>query len=762
MLEGTAVAPGAEVVGLGLRVGENEAPIVTRGLPAPGELTGWGWWNAVVPIVPLAASAWAPVELRVQVKGRGEVIRDLGRIRLEPDLQPAKSKPTPAGTTTNEAGLVAICLATHDPPLDLLRRQLDSIRSQTHGNWVCIVSDDNSPQEKWREVERLVGDDERFHLARAHVRAGFYLNFERALRLVPSAADYVALADQDDRWDDDKLATLIGALGEGDVLVHSDARVVDAEGKPISSTFWPRGAPRHDRLDDLLVASAVSGASCLFRRSVLDWALPFPPPVGADYHDRWITLVSRVLGGIAYVDRPLYDYVQHPASTLGHAGAIGRTYRRRQSRLDAVRRRYAGLRRRRFRPNWRGHDSVLLRNVQEAEVLRLRLAGRMSPAERRAVTRVARLPTSLAVQGRIVARHLARAPRRRPGRTRALVRAIAWRRLVRLRTRLYTEPAVPARRRTTVRRARKGLRIGITVTRASERAGHGDLQVARELGRELRLLGFDVTHLETDREKWRRRIGSVDVVISLLDGFPLEQVPPGIVSIAWVRNWTERWIEQPWFAAYDLVFASSERSKRLIEERSSQVPMLMPLATNPDRFRRTDPDPRLQSDLVFTGNHWGVSRQIDAALPVLAAEMDVKVFGRGWDEVPGMDAACAGWLDYERLPTAYSSAHVVVDDSAHHTRPYGAVNARVFDALACRALVVSNDAAGVGALFDEDFPVWDDAATLRAHVEAARRDPDSVRQLVERYRTQILAHNTYRHRAMEISAALAETPARTC
>ena len=98
-----------------------------------------------------------------------------------------------------------------------------------------------------------------------------------------------------------------------------------------------------------------------------------------------------------------------------------------------------------------------------------------------------------------------------------------------------------------------------------------------------------------------------------------------------------------------------------------------------------------------------MSRQIDAALPVLAAEMNVKVFGRGWDEVPGMDGSWAGWLDYERLPTAYSSAHVVVDDSAHHTRPYGAVNARVFDALACRALVVSNDAAGVRTLFDEDF-----------------------------------------------------------
>jgi glycosyltransferase involved in cell wall biosynthesis len=755
-IEGSAVALRARIVDLRLRVGQNEASVVTRGVPAPGELTGTRWWSAVVPVAPVAAPGRVPAELHVRLNGGREAIHELGQVRLEPGSPAGEPDSTPAaGAATGTPGLIAICLATCDPPLELLRRQIESIRSQTHTNWICSLSDDCSPPDKWREVVRLVGGDERFHLARADERAGLYLNFERALRLVPSTAEYVAFADQDDRWDDDKLETLLGALGERDALVHSDARVVSADGEPISPTFWPRGAPRHDSLGELLLASAVTGASCLFRRSVLDWALPFPPPVGETYHDRWIALVSSVLGGIAFVDRPLYDYVQHPASALGHAGATEPGRRRGESRLVAIRRRYADLRRRRFHPNWRSHDSVLIRSVQEAEVLRLRLGERMSPVERRAVARIARLPTSPAVQARVLVRHLARAPRRRPGREGALARAIAWRRLVRMRSLVHPEPAMPSRGGTG-KRSRRPLRVGITVTRDSKRAAYGDLHIARELGGELRRLGFDVINLEVWRAGWRRHIGSVDVVISLLDAFPLDQMPQGIVSIAWVRNWTERWIDRRWFGDYDLVFASSEHSRRLIEERSSRAARLMPLATNPDRFRPTAPDPRLQADLVFTGNHWGAGRQIEEVLPVLAADMNVKVFGRGWDAVPGMDGCRAGALEYERLPTAYSSARVVIDDSGHHTRPYGAVNSRVFDALACGTLVVSNDAEGVRALFDDQFPVWADAPTLRAQVESARRDPEWAERLVERYRAEVLARNTYRHRARQLRDAFIE------
>ena len=45
-------------------------------------------------------------------------------------------------------------MATYEPPLDLLARQLDSIRAQTHRNWVCVISDDCSGPERFARDRR--------------------------------------------------------------------------------------------------------------------------------------------------------------------------------------------------------------------------------------------------------------------------------------------------------------------------------------------------------------------------------------------------------------------------------------------------------------------------------------------------------------------------------------------------------------------------------------------------------------------------------
>ncbi len=55
----------------------------------------------------------------------------------------------------------------------------------------------------------------------------------------------------------------------------------------------------------------MTGAASLFRRELLEDALPFPPAQFAHFHDHWIGLTALALGDIAFVDRPLYDYVQH-------------------------------------------------------------------------------------------------------------------------------------------------------------------------------------------------------------------------------------------------------------------------------------------------------------------------------------------------------------------------------------------------------------------------------------------------------------------
>jgi len=250
--------------------------------------------------------------LRADLEGGGEAVAELARIPVASAPEAvAIPAPDPAA-----GPLVAICMATCDPPMELLERQLDSIRGQTHRNWVCVVSDDCSAPESFAAVQEAIGDDPRFLASRSPRRLGFYGNFERALSMAPAGAQYVAMADQDDRWHPEKLEVLRKALGTAQ-LVYSDQRLVDADGRVLRETLWKGRRNNHTNLASLLVANTITGAATLFRREVAELALPFPETPGFRFHDHWLGLVALASGDVAYVNRPLYDYVQHAGAIFG-------------------------------------------------------------------------------------------------------------------------------------------------------------------------------------------------------------------------------------------------------------------------------------------------------------------------------------------------------------------------------------------------------------------------------------------------------------
>ena len=296
-------------------------------------------------------------------------------------IRPRQSDvPLPVTWSPGQAGpRVAIAMATYNPPPELLIAQLDSIRGQSHGNWSCVISDDCSAPEHFARIEAAVAGDDRFAVSRSPSRLGFYRNFERALSLVPDDAEYVALADQDDVWRPDKLAVLLDAIGDAQ-LVYSDARVVAAGGELISSTWWSRRHNNHSDMLSLLVANSVTGAASLIPRSLLDTALPFPPAQFAHFHDHWIALTALGLGDIAFVSEPLYDYVQHREASLGHEAA---------NRISSLRDRLTRRRALRDRVQmWRLHYFVdVWRLRQFAVVLLLRCGSRMTAAKRRTLER---------------------------------------------------------------------------------------------------------------------------------------------------------------------------------------------------------------------------------------------------------------------------------------------------------------------------------------------------------------------------------------
>lgn len=421
VLEGTCGADGryVKILADGRQTVHNG---VARGRSA-GTL---GWWG----IVPVAAVD-APREARFELACEGGLTK-LRSLRLERRATPASSATAAVDSTLAqmpaESGpLIVICLATHEPDPRLLRRQLDSIRSQSHRNWLCIVGDDCSSEGARSEIVAAIADDPRFVLVPAASRLGVYVNYERLLELVPAAAELVALCDQDDAWHPDKLEALIEALAaaDGAALAYSDMRVVDREGGEISSTYWTHRPNNHTDFGSLLIANTVTGAATLIRRSLLERALPFPPEHGRALHDHWLAVVALAAGPIAYVDRPLLDYTQHRGAALGHrrANADGRYG---GSRLERVRA-WLRLARRPSRAlSWRrAYFDVYCRLVQMVTVVGMRFGDELDPEHRRPLEalgnppRAARWLAGRTLPGRGSAATL--------GREQVLLAGLAWR-----------------------------------------------------------------------------------------------------------------------------------------------------------------------------------------------------------------------------------------------------------------------------------------------------------------------------------------------
>ena len=379
-----------------------------------------GFWGTVR-IAPSTREV-CEIAVRAELEGGGTLTADLARIPVADRPEAPARIPAPA---PQEGPLVAICMATYNPPHELLRAQLDSIRAQSHRNWVCIISDDCSDPAAFAAIEAVVAGDERFVVSRSRARLGFYGNFERALSMAPTDAPFVAMADQDDRWHPDKLETLLAAIGDAQ-LAYSDARIVARDGTLLAGTYWAQRRNNHSDLTSMLVANAVTGAASLLRREVLDDALPFPPGQFAHFHDHWIGTVALARGDIAYVDRPLYDYVQHGGAALGHAAA---------NRVVRLRDRVASLPRapRERVRMWRLHYFVDIgRITQMATVLDLRCGARMTRRKRRALRRFLHTDRSLAALALLWARGV----RELSGRSETLgaewmlAYAFTWRRLL--------------------------------------------------------------------------------------------------------------------------------------------------------------------------------------------------------------------------------------------------------------------------------------------------------------------------------------------
>ncbi len=292
--------------------------------------------------------------------------------------------------------------------------------------------------------------------------------------------------------------------------------------------------------------------------------------------------------------------------------------------------------------------------------------------------------------------------------------------------------------------------MAITVTDLDQAAGFGDWYTARELGDAFASQGWTVRYIQRKHDEWSS-VRDIDVVIALLPQFDPRTLPSGTISVAWVRNWVDRWIENDGFDAYHTVVASTETFAEHIRQSSLHNPAVIPLATNPDRFTPGEPDMSLRCDYTFAGSAWGGPRDIVDNLEVRPQE-DFKLFGKGWDRFGRGTRYWRGHLAYDRLPALYSSTKIVLDDTVEPNLP--SLNSRVFDALAAGALVITDNEHGSEEWFEGLLPTYSDRSELREQLDHFLSDTQARSDLVDQLRELVLDRHTYARRATQFEHAI--------
>jgi glycosyltransferase involved in cell wall biosynthesis len=235
-----------------------------------------------------------------------------------------------ADTRSDPAPSISVALCTRNGAR-FLEAQLRSIVAQSVLPGEIILSDDASDDETVRIARDLMDEFAETHpdcalsmvILENRPPLGVTANFERAISA--ARGDVIVLCDQDDVWHPDRLAEGLASLGDSDdvSLAFSDARLIDTNGDPLGLRLFETLEIDEDELvairgDDpfavLIKRNIVTGATVVFRRRLLEMALPFP---SSWVHDEWLATIAAATGRLGVSVSALIDYRQHASNEIG-------------------------------------------------------------------------------------------------------------------------------------------------------------------------------------------------------------------------------------------------------------------------------------------------------------------------------------------------------------------------------------------------------------------------------------------------------------
>nr|WP_315033998.1 glycosyltransferase family 2 protein [uncultured Lachnoanaerobaculum sp.] len=233
--------------------------------------------------------------------------------------------------------MIEILLATYNGER-FLPEQIESITSQSFKDYYILASDDNSSDctfEILRSYESVLGEKIKVVQSNTHsAKENFYNLLDMA------DAEYIALCDQDDFWESDRLKKSLEAIQrlekrygkETPILVHSDLEIVDgnlnSQNKKMSELTGISEAIKYAKKESkylytisteksfsrYLVENNITGNTVIINKALLDI---YKRPEVSFMHDWWLGLIAFTFGKVGFLNECLVKYRQHENNELG-------------------------------------------------------------------------------------------------------------------------------------------------------------------------------------------------------------------------------------------------------------------------------------------------------------------------------------------------------------------------------------------------------------------------------------------------------------
>ncbi len=202
-----------------------------------------------------------------------------------------------------QQGKVSIVLCTYNGER-YLHKQLDSLLQQTYPIFEIIIQDDHSQDGTFTILEEYAHDHDNIKLFQNESAHGVNGNFFSAMR--KATGDFIAISDQDDIWEADKIEKQIDAIGNK-LLCGGHSRPFSEDG---AFVHFEERHP-NTNLIRLLFITSIPGHTMLMRRELLE-IIPFDDTTSLpSSYDFYFEMTAAAYNSIAYVDGVLVNQRRH-------------------------------------------------------------------------------------------------------------------------------------------------------------------------------------------------------------------------------------------------------------------------------------------------------------------------------------------------------------------------------------------------------------------------------------------------------------------